>query len=399
MISVEEAKEIINFNCGALPPIKMPLANANGYILAAAVFAPINSPPFNQSAMDGYAFNSAETDWTKNVLVSGLSQTGDTKETIFKKGSAIRIYTGAAVPNGADTVIIQEHVELHGNHIVLNHEAPKTGSNIRLAGSQIKIDECAAQAGTLLNAGTVGYLIGLGIEAVEVIPKPKIGIIVTGKELVKLGSNLMHGQVYESNSIMLKAALQDGNLVPELIAYANDIEAEITATIKKAIATCEVVLVTGGISVGDFDFVGKAFENLGVEKLFYKVKQKPGKPLYAGKLGNTFLFGLPGNPSSVLSCYYEYVVPCLRKMRGYSFEANNKQFLPLGENTHKKGTLTNFLKGRIDKGFVFICEGQESYKLSAFTQANCLVMLQAEQNELMEGEIVEVHTLQNCWTN
>lgn len=399
MISVEEAREIINFNCAALPAVSMPLAEANGYILASGVFSPINSPPFNQSAMDGYAFNSNEIDWNKSVLVSGLSQTGATNETILEKGAAIRIFTGAAVPIDADTVIIQEHIELHGNHISLNHEAPKTGSNIRLAGSQINIGECAAQAGTLLNAGTVGYLIGLGIETVEVIPKPKIGIIVTGKELVKLGSNLLHGQVYESNSIMLCAALQDGHLVPELIIYADDIEAEITATIKKAIATCDVVLVTGGISVGDFDFVGKAFENLGVEKLFYKVKQKPGKPLYAGKLGNTFLFGLPGNPASVLSCFYEYVLPCLRKMRGYSFEANNKQFLPLGENTHKKGTLTNFLKGRIDNGFVFICEGQESYKLSAFTQANCLVMLKAEQNELMEGEIVEAHSFQNCWTN
>ncbi len=399
MIAVNEAKELINFNCAALPPQKMHLANANGHILATAVFAPLNSPPFNQSAMDGYAYNSNEIDWSKSVLVSGLSQTGDTHEGKLETKTAKRIYTGAAVPLGADTIIIQEHVSLNNKHIDLTNEAPKPGSNIRLAGSQIKKGECAAQAGTLLNAGTIGYLIGLGIEEVEVIPKPKIGIIVTGKELVKIGSNLLHGQVYESNSMMLNAALQDGHLVPTTISHADDIESEITAHIKKAIDTCDVVLVTGGISVGDFDFVGKAFENLGAETLFYKVKQKPGKPLYAGKLGNTFIFGLPGNPSSVLSCYYEYVVPCLRKMRGFNFEPNNKLFLPLGEDTHKKGTLTNFLKGRIDNGFVFICEGQESYKLSGFTQANCLVVLQAEQNELKEGEIVEIHTLQNCWTN
>lgn len=397
MISVQEAKELVEQYSKKLHPIELPLSKTFGKILAQDVPANTDSPAFPQSAMDGYAIQLDSIHLDEAIVVEGESQAGNTEHTSCKAGTAIRIFTGAPIPDGADTVVIQEHVRASQGKISIENKEITKGQNIRPQGSQVKQGDVAAFAGTRLNAGTIGFLAGLGIAAVKVYPEPKIALIVTGKELVEAGKPLLHGQIYESNSIMLEAALYGKHL--QLIAkhQADDLEEEITEKIAALLPACDILLLTGGVSVGDYDFVNQSLMANEVEKVFYKVKQKPGKPLFFGIKGQTLVFGLPGNPGSVLSCFYEYVVPAIRKMMGMPFNPFEAIQLPLAHDYKKKAGLTHFVKARVENGFAYITKHQESYKLNAFPQADCMLVLDEHKGDYAEGDAVWVQHLDRCW--
>src|SRR4030095_1836296 len=198
-----------------------------------------------------------------------------------------------------------------------------------------------------------------------------------GNELQQPGKSLQHGQVYESNSLALKAVLEQLHINDVEVLYASDKPEIVTSTLEKALQKSDVVLSTGGISVGDYDFVLQAATKCGVEKLFHKVKQRPGKPLYFGKKNNKLIFGLPGNPSSVLTCFYQYVIPALEKL------SNKNPVLkiiraPLSKPFQKTALLTHFLKGIYDGNTVAPLDAQESYRLSSFATANCLIQVDEE---------------------
>lgn len=397
MITVDEAKKRVDLNCKILPASIMKLNLCVGRVLAEDIVSPLNSPPFAQSAMDGYALNLGSVRTETPIEVMGIAQAGDTAVLSLEAGKAIRIFTGAAIPVGADTVVMQEHVDLDGDHIIIKEHAFLLGTHIRKMGSQIKKGEIALRAGKRLNPGLIGYLAGLGIAEVAVVSAPKLGLILTGKELVMPGEELQHGQIYESNSWMLEALMQGAGLSFLYKKTVDDFEEDVIAAIEEGLSCCDVLLVSGGISVGDFDFVERAFHKNGVEALFYKVKQKPGKPLFFGKKGETLVFGLPGNPASVLSCCYEYVVPAIRKMMGLSYLPYGMDKHPIGHDYTKKLGLTHFLKARLEQGFVYLCDGQESYKLNAFSEANCLAVLPQESAMVSEGTTLEIHLFDDCW--
>ncbi|MBP7510380.1 MAG: molybdopterin molybdotransferase MoeA [Bacteroidia bacterium] len=397
MITVEEAKNKVEINCNILPASILKLNLCVGKVLAVDIVSPLNSPPFAQSAMDGYAVNLGSVRAETPIEVMGIAQAGDTAVLSLETGKAIRIFTGAAIPAGTDTVVMLEHVELEGNFIRIKNHAFTLGTHIRKMGSQIKKGEIALRAGKRLNPGLIGYLAGLGIKEVPIVPAPKLGLILTGKELVMPGEELQHGQIYESNSWMLEALMQSASLSFLFKKTVDDFEEDVIAAIEEGLSCCDVLLVSGGISVGDFDFVERAFHKNGVEALFYKVKQKPGKPLFFGKKGETLVFGLPGNPASVLSCCYEYVVPAIRKMMGLNYLPYGIEKYPIGHDYTKKAGLTHFLKARIEQGFVYLCDGQESYKLNAFSEANCLAVLPQESTIVSEGTPIEIHLFDDCW--
>jgi molybdopterin molybdotransferase len=353
MITVDEAKNRVELTCKMLPASIMNLNHCVGKVLAEDIISPLNSPPFAQSAMDGYAVALGSVRTETPIEVMGIAQAGDTEILSLEAGKAIRIFTGAAIPVGADTVVMQEHVDLESNFIRIKDHAFTLGTHIRKMGSQIKKGEIALRAGKRLNPGLIGYLAGLGIHEVAVVPAPKLGLILTGKELVMPGEVLQHGQIYESNSWMLEALMQGAGL----------------------------------------SFLHKN----GVEAIFYRVKQKPGKPLFFGKKGETMVFGLPGNPASVLSCCYEYVVPTIRKMMGLTYHPYGLEKYPLGHDYTKKVGLTHFLKARLEQGFVYLCDGQESYKLNAFSEANCIAILPQEIAMVSEGTPIEIHLFDDCW--
>jgi molybdopterin molybdotransferase len=392
MISVEEATRLIKENIHLLQPVSLPVSSAGRHVLAEDVYARVSIPNFNQSAMDGYALKHDDYLKAKEFKIVGEIAAGDNKTVLLNTGEAIRIFTGAAVPASADSVVMQEKTEVNGNRLLVNDPDLKEGSNVRTTGTEIKEGELGLKKGTFLYPAAIGFLASIGVTDLLVYPKPKIQIIVTGNELKQPGVLLEYGQLYESNSITLESALRQVGITEINIHHVKDDLNEITSMITKALDQSDLVLISGGVSVGNYDFVVKAAENAGVRKLFHKVKQKPGKPLYAGVKGKKVLFGLPGNPASVLSCFYNYVIPAIQQLTGIK-KIVERRSLSLKVPYTKKAGLCYFLKGSFDSEGVTLLEAQESFRLSSFAIANCLVKLPEEQTEFRRGQVVETLVL------
>lgn len=395
MISVEEAKKLILDTATPLLPVQLEISEALNQVLAETVFSPIDYPPFDQSAMDGFAVLYSDILGQKAIDIIGEAPAGNPFDGKVSRGQCLQIFTGAKIPEGADTVIIQERVSIEKGKIVPDGSPLTRGANIRGKGSQIKIDDIALHKGAVLNPGAIGFLAGLGIPSVSVFPKPKVSIIVTGSELQKPGTKLENGQIYESNSFALKAALESIGIVATRVSNIGDDEAVTKNSLAFAIENSDVVLVSGGISVGKYDFVGKSLQELEVENVFYKIAQKPGKPIFFGKKRECLVFALPGNPASALSCFYEYVVPALKIMQGYSDIFPKTKTLPITSAYEKKTGLSLFLKGKISEEKVQILEGQESSNIGSFALADCLIYLSADKGRVEKGEMVEVHLIYN----
>lgn len=391
MISTTKALELILSHTPTGKPTMVTLEKSVRRVLADSVYSTIYSPAFNQSAMDGYAIRFTDLD-AESLTIAGEVITGSAATKVVKPGNCIRIFTGAMLPKGADTVVVVENTSQKGDKLFITDKSiVKKGSNIRLNGAQIKPGEQAFTQNQVLTPAAVGFLAMLGKTKTKVYNLPDIAIIATGSELKKPGTKLKAGEIYESNTYTLIAALQDMNLKPVSVAKARDTDKTIKTAIQKAMRKADVILLTGGISAGNYDLVAPVLASLGVKKVFHKVAQKPGKPFYFGVKGKKLFFALPGNPSSVLTCFYEYVYPSLRKWCGHTQLQLRSAELPLKKPFEKKGSLTQFLKGYADTTGVELMQGQESFLLNSFATANCLVLIPAEKNQLDTGEKVWVH--------
>lgn len=393
MISVSEARQLIESNTSLQEAASIDLYEANGLVLAEDIYSSIDVPPFDQSAMDGYGFKFADHQENRSLAIIGEIAAGVFPEKKLSAGSAVRIFTGAQVPDNCDTVVMQEKVQVKGDQLFVDDPLLKRGMNIRQRGSQTKKGELVLKAGTRINPGTAGFIAGLGIAAVKVFRAPSVGIINTGRELTSPGQALEAGKIYESNSFSLNAALRELNIRPQFILCVGDDEKQTTEIIRERINICDVLIISGGVSVGDHDHVEKALHQCGVQKIFHKVKQKPGKPLYFGKKDRKLFFGLPGNPAAVLTCYYEYVLPCLHQLMGMPTSTHSKILLPLQKAYSKKPGLTHFLKGNINGNEVAVLPAQDSYLMNSFAAANCIIQLEEEKTEFEKGTLVEVHPL------
>ena len=392
MISVDEAKKIIREEVNALDPVLQKLSQSAGLVLAADVFAIMDIPAFNQSSMDGYAFLFSGWQANNALQIAGEIPAGSKETNAYSEEKAVRIFTGAAVPEGTDTVVMQEKVIVENGMLIIEDEKLKQGGNVRLKGSEIKTGELALAAGAILSPAAIGFLAGIGITQVQVYQKPRVSIIVTGKELQQPGNPLQHGQVYESNSATLTAALHQLHISHVKIFWADDDLAILKQVLLDALDESDVVLLTGGISVGDYDFVLEAANLCGITQQFHRIKQRPGKPLYFGKKEQQLVFGLPGNPSSVLTCFYEYVTPALQQLSNVAVGLKTLQ-VPLAKAIEKPAGLTHFLKGFYDGEKAMPLDAQESYRLSSFARANCLIKINEAVTHCSEGEIVEMHLL------
>jgi molybdopterin molybdotransferase len=382
MISVTKALKEIDQNGIAKKKSKIAIADALNLVLAENVFSPINMPSFKQSSMDGYAFIQSE----EHVFVlKGEVQAGNGTNISLRKGEAIRIFTGARVPDDADTVVMQEHTTV--NEDVLRIEKmPNFGANVRPVGEQIKKGQIALEKGAVLNEAAIGFLAGLGVAEVVVFMPPKVGVLITGNELKEVGEKLNDGEVYDSNSITLKLALQKIGIDEAQFFKVKDSLKATAEIVEKALKTCDVLLISGGISVGDYDFVKQALEENQVEEIFYKVNQKPGKPLWFGAKGEKRVFALPGNPASSLSCFYVYVLPLLRASLGFQDNyLRRKKAIAAAEiiNVHGK---TLFLKGNVLNGIARQLKGQASSMLKSFAVSNALLIVPDNVEKIKEGE-------------
>lgn len=389
MIGVEEAKKLVDGLKPVLRTQYLDLAEAKGCVLAQAIHAPLALPPFDQSAMDGYALCLGAEE---RYQIVGEVAAGSAWNSSLKAGQAVRIFTGAPVPSAAQAVIQQEKVVVEGNELVVPVDI-KLGLNIRPKGEQIQEGALALKTGSILTPATIGFLASMGMTRVLVFCKPKVGIVVTGSELVAPGQALQLGQIYESNGQMLQAALEQTGFGRATMKVIEDNYLATLALLKEQLQEVDVLIISGGISVGDYDFVGQVLPKLGVETLFYKVRQKPGKPLYLGTKNNCIVFALPGNPAAALSCYYEYVLTALKKCQGYAHYSLPTSHLPLAHNYQRKGNRAQFLKAYATSQGVEILEQQSSAMLQSFAWANALVYVPETVSDLAKGEPVEVHWL------
>ncbi len=392
MISVSAAKIYIQESVKALPPVTVALQEATGLVLAEDVFARTDIPAFNQSSMDGYAFSFDQWKTNNCLPIQGQSAAGNKEPMVVSGDNAVRIFTGAPVPEGTDTVVMQEKTKVEEGVLQILDDTLQKGINVRLCGTDIKYGEIALEKGTVLTPAAIGFLAGVGIDKVIVYPNPVVSIILTGNELQQPGSPLEYGQVYESNSFSLQSALNLLQIYDVKIFRAEDDLTVLKNQLENALQQSDIVLLTGGISVGDYDFVLEASHLCGVETIFHKIKQRPGKPLFFGKKNEQLVFGLPGNPSSVLTCFYEYVIPAIKKIKGNETIVE-VIYAPIAKTIQKPESLTCFLKGFYNGKTAMPLDAQESYRLSSFAKANCLIQLNEGIQTYKEGEMAEIHLI------
>ncbi|HSC53068.1 MAG TPA: gephyrin-like molybdotransferase Glp [Phnomibacter sp.] len=390
MISAEEATQIISNSVQPMPVVHLPLQNAKGLVLAQDTVAAQDIPAYPQSSMDGYAI--AFDEHNRRYKIVGEMQAGSNTAFAWQPGTTVRIFTGAAVPPGADTVVIQEKVQVENGEIIIEQHDLKYAANVRPVGSEIEKDTIALQKGDLLTPAAIGFLAGIGFSDVPVYVKPVVQVIVTGNELQTPGSPLQYGQVFESNSFALQSALAQLQIGDVAIHRAPDDLEILQQQLAQALAKSDVVLLTGGVSVGDYDFTLKAMEACGVQPLFHKIKQKPGKPILFGVKGRQLVFGLPGNPASVLTCFYRYVWPALEQMMQKK-PSMVLQSAVLATPYKKAAALTHFLKANFDGEKLHLLTGQESYKLHSFARANSIAIVPEDVMELKAGDTIQFYLL------
>ena len=389
LVSVEQARALIAASLTRVKPAVRKVANSPGLALAEDIYSPLDIPAFDQSSMDGYAVYAE--DIKGPLAVQGVMAAGHVQPETLQKNHAMRIFTGAPLPAGADTIVMQEKVIVNGSEIQITDPDISKGTHVRKLGSELKKDELVLKKGTVITAPVAGLLASLGFTTVPVYPRLSICIIATGNELQMPGRPLLAGQTYESNVCFLMAALKPFAENSGAVSYVEDNLEIIESTISSAISKYDLVILTGGVSVGDYDFVRRAADHLGVHCKFHRVKQKPGKPLYFGTKENAIIFGLPGNPASVVSCFYEYVLPAVRFMLHLPQEERVSAIL---KNDFKKAKgLTQFLKAYVENGEAEILEAQESYRLRSFATANCLVALDENRLDYEKGETVTIRIL------
>jgi molybdopterin molybdotransferase len=296
--------------------VRRNLLDAAGFVLAEDVRARTDLPEFDNSAMDGYAVRSTEAGAGATLPVSGESRAGGPPPAALAAGSAMRIFTGAPMPSGADTVVIQENTHAADGRVTID-VAPKPGANVRRRASDIAAGDLALARGSVLGAGEIGLLAAQGRPSVSVYRAPRVAIVSTGDELRDIGDDAAPGTIVNSNAYALAAAVRTLGCEAWMLPAAPDDAAAIAATLAQALRA-DVVLSAGGVSVGDYDVVGAALERAGVTLRLWKVAIKPGKPLLFGMAGAVPVLGLPGNPVSALVTFEVFVRPGLRRMLGHA---------------------------------------------------------------------------------
>ena len=371
----------------------LPLANCLHLVSADDVFAPINVPSFDNAAMDGYVFRFEDFLNELNLQIINEIQAGTDALLPLKKGEAARIFTGAPIPENGDTVIPQEDVLVENGMLKFQKKVNKN-AHVRQKGTQTQKGTLILKKNTKITAEYIGFLATFGIAELEVFAPPKIGIITTGKELVKAGNSLENYQIYDSNSVFLTAAFEEIGLKLSFSIWVDDNKNELKNAIQENVEKVDVLIFTGGISVGDYDFLKPVLDDLDVQESFYRVKQKPGKPLFFGTLNNTEIFALPGNPSAVVMCFHVYLKPFIKEKMGIE-SFTKKEFGILMNEYIKKSGLTHFVKAFVENNKVEILNNQLSYQMDAYTKANAFAILTENQEYFQIGDKVEVIKFRN----
>lgn len=372
MIGVDEAQARLLALASPLRSIELPVAQAAKHYLAEDVVAKRTQPAADLSAMDGYAIRFA--DMPGPWRVTGESAAGKPFVGSLGAGEAVRIFTGAHVPDGADSILIQEEAGRDGDVLTLTGKGPAAlEAHLRRRGGDFSEGEHLLEAGTRINAGTIAAAVMAGYGALSVGGRPKISIIGSGDELLPPGEPCDAAHIPSSNSVML-ATMLDG--LP-CDAEDNGIVADNLADLEAAFRACagsNIIVTTGGASVGDHDLVQKALRNVGAEIDFWKVAMRPGKPVMAGRLGNAIVLGLPGNPSSAFVTAFLFLLPLVRHLAGSQSPLPEILSAPLGTDLPPGGQRTDYFRASLENGVISIFNRQDSGMLVPLSLANALLV-------------------------
>ena len=385
MISVAEAQEALLALVAPLEAEEVPLRHAAGRVLARRVEARRTQPPFAASSMDGYALRRAEVEPDAMFKVVGEAAAGHGFAGTVRAGQAVRIFTGAPVPEGADFVVIQEDVTRRGDLITLGHDIDGK-DNIRPAGGDFSEGE-TIDAPRILRPADVALLAAMNIDRLPVTRRPRVAILATGDELVHPGETPGPGQIVASNSFGLAAMLEEVGAEVRLLPIARDTEDSLAQAFRLA-GNADLIITIGGASVGDHDLVADAAATAGLEQSFYKVAMRPGKPLMAGRLGTAAMIGLPGNPVSAMVCGTVFVIPVLRRMLGLTDVLPQMQEAPLGCDLPANGPRAHYMRARFDGGALVPATRQDSSLLSVLARAEALLVRPVGDGPRSAGEKV-----------
>jgi molybdopterin molybdotransferase len=397
MLELEQALARI---LSAVPPAKperIALELAHRRILAERVLTPLDLPPFDNSAMDGYAVQAvslrgAAADSPVELYLSGRVPAGEGFSGEVLPGQCVRIFTGSPLPRGADAVIMQEDTRTEPARpgVVSFLDSVKPWENVRLQGEDVKCGTSLANQGEALNAGRISLFAAVGLADVQVGKTPLIGILATGSELREAGQPLMPGKIYESNRLMLAALLNSVGVAARIYPIVADSPAETRTALDQALNECDCVITSGGVSVGEMDFVKSAFEQLGGDLQFWKVAIRPGRPFVFGRSGGKLLFGLPGNPVSAFVTCQLLVRPALLRWQGAVDTSLPMASGILAEPLANPGGRRHFMRVLVDAaGRVHSAGAQASHVLSSLAAANGLVDVPPDAT-LPAGTLVSV---------
>ncbi len=401
MTSFDRALRTVLRNIPKLRDEKVPIRASRTRVLSEDIIAPACLPAWDNSAMDGFAVNAADLAGATRtqpveLRVRGESSAGGPFKKRLKAGETVRVMTGGIIPDGADAVVPIEEVGnselkrvLFGAHVV-------RGACIRKAGEDVRRGEKVIASGAVLRAPHIGLLTALGYRNVRVHRRPVINILSTGDELVESGKRLKHGMIYNSTSHALVAYVEALGGIVQMQRIVADRRKLLMKSIAKGL-DCDILLLTGGVSKGSYDFVAGVLESCGVETLFHGVDIKPGKPLLFGRHGKTLVFGLPGNPVSTCVTFLQFVKPAIMKMYDSSLAFPHRLQATLHGHYHKRDSKRHFLRGTFQSSkdglSVGIAANQSSGALSSLVKANCLIVIPEKTRHIRAGELVEIELL------
>lgn len=385
MISFKEAQRCMVMHARKTPVVTRAIDSVVGLFTVDDVLALTDSPRFNNSAVDGYAFAFEERQRTYKLV--GELAAGSVFDRRLIRGECVRIFTGAKLPDGADTCVMQEYVENQGATISHSDSGLSKGKNVRLQGEELRAGTHLLNKGTRLESRNIGLLASCGITELKVHKRPEVSILVTGSEFVS--GEEVEGRIFNSNGPMLKAAFAQYGIEAE-IRQVNDNPDQLKTAIAEAMDRSDLVVSTGGVSVGDYDYVVPICGQLGFEKVFHKVAQKPGKPMYFGVKGEKHFVGLPGNPRAVMIGFIMHILPLMSAMQGASEAHRAPAEYTLNHDLELRGSRTEIIAVQLEGAGVRVSRGQNSHMLASLSSAHGLMIVPAEQRKLLKGERVEV---------
>jgi molybdopterin molybdotransferase len=397
MLTVAEAKEIVLSAVRTGPSRAMPLAEALDCVLAQDVKSPVDLPLWDNSAVDGYAVRASDVAGASenssiHLRVIAEAPAGAAANVGLEPQACVRIFTGAPIPAGADAVVMQEDTHPHHEGYIAVAESVEPGENIRRAGDDVTKNEAVLRAGTLLGPSQLGLAAAVGVAQLVVYPRPRVGVLVTGAEIVEPGRPLREGQIHDSNSYALCAFVRKAGCEPVDLGIADDTREDLHEKIDYGLSECDVVVTVGGVSVGEYDLVKDVLAELGCEQKLWRIAMRPGKPFVFGARAEKLVFGLPGNPVSAAVTFLVLVRPALLKMRGLTEIELPSLSAETAEDFVNSGDRLHYMRATLrrdgEKWLVRPMPRQGSHVISSIANANCLVEV-PEATTIPRGHLVK----------